>query len=211
MGDNALASNNLAIALVHYPVYNKHHEVVTSALTNLDQHDIARSSKTFGLDRFYIVTPSEEQRKLAERISGHWQQGWGAGYNPDRRQALDIVRVTPTVASAVADFQSGFSKPVKTAVTGAALRSGSASLLSFRELLQETDQPYLLLLGTGWGLTEECFTTADLILEPIAGNGIYNHLSVRSAAAIMLDRLRGIEREDTKTHKQSIIQEEGNQ
>ncbi|MEI7817822.1 MAG: RNA methyltransferase, partial [Desulfuromonadales bacterium] len=37
-----MTCNNLAIALVHYPVYNKHHEVVTSALTNLDQHDIAR-------------------------------------------------------------------------------------------------------------------------------------------------------------------------
>ena len=203
--------SNLAIALVHYPVYNKHHEVVTSALTNLDQHDIARSSKTFGLDRFYIVTPSEEQQKLAERISGHWQHGWGAGYNPDRRQALDIVRVTPSLASAVADFQSGFSKPVKIAVTGAAHRSGSTALATFRNLLRESDQPYLLLLGTGWGLTEECFAAADLILEPIAGNGIYNHLSVRSAAAIMLDRLMGIEREETHTHKTSTIQEEGNQ
>jgi len=194
---DTLACNNLAVALVHYPVYNKHHEVVTSALTNLDQHDIARSSKTFGLDRFYIVTPSEAQRELAERISGHWQQGWGAGYNPDRKQALDIVRVTPTVASAVADFQSGFSKSVRIAVTGAAQRPGSTALTTFRNLLQEVDQPYLLLLGTGWGLTDECFSTADLVLEPIAGNGIYNHLSVRSAAAIMLDRLRGIEREDT--------------
>lgn len=194
MIDDNLACNNLAVALVHYPVYNKHHEVVTSALTNLDQHDIARSSKTFGLDRFYIVTPSEEQRKLAERISGHWQQGWGASYNPDRRQALDIVRVTPTITSAVVDFQSEFSKPVKIAITGAAQRPGSIALVNFRKLLQEVDQPYLLLLGTGWGLTEECFTTADLILEPIAGNGIYNHLSVRSAAAIMLDRLKGIER-----------------
>jgi len=206
-----MACNNLAIALVHYPVYNKHHEVVTSALTNLDQHDIARSSKTFGLDRFYIVTPSEEQRKLAERISGHWQHGWGAEYNPDRRQALDIVRVTPTVASAVADFQTGFSKPVKIAVTGAAQRSGSIALEAFRKLLQEADQPYLLMLGTGWGLTEELFTTADLILKPITGNGLYNHLSVRSAAAIMLDRLKGVEREGIQTNTQSIIQEEGTQ
>ncbi len=184
--------SNLAVALVHYPVYNKHHEVVTSALTNLDQHDIARSAKTFGLERYYIVTPSEEQRKLAERISGHWQQGWGADYNPDRRQALDIVRVTPTIASAVADFQSEFSKSVKIAVTGAARRSGSIALTAFKELLQEDDQPYLLLLGTGWGLTEECFSAADIVLEPIAGNGTYNHLSVRSAAAIMFDRLKGI-------------------
>ena len=186
-----MACNNLALALVHYPVYNKHHEVVTSALTNLDQHDIARSSKTFGLDRFYIVTPSIEQRKLAERISGHWQSGWGADYNPDRRQALDIVRVTPSLSSAVADYQSGFDKKVSVAVTGAAHRTGSIALLEFRELLQENDQPYLLLLGTGWGLTDEIFEDADLILQPIAGNGTYNHLSVRSAAAIMLDRLRG--------------------
>ena len=192
-----MTCNNLAIALVHYPVYNKHHEVVTSALTNLDQHDIARSSKTFGLDRFYIVTPSEEQQKLAERISGHWQHGWGADYNPDRKEALDIVRVIPSIAKAVKDFQSGFRKPVKLVVTGAANRSGSIELNIFRTLLQDSEQPYLLLLGTGWGLTEECFAAADIVLKPIAGNGTYNHLSVRSAAAIMLDRIRGIEREDT--------------
>lgn len=192
-----MTGNNLGIALVHHPVYNKHHEVVTSALTNLDQHDIARSAKTFGLDRFYIVTPSEVQRKLAERISGHWQEGWGAGYNPDRKEALDIVRVTPSIATAVNDFQSGFSKPVKVVVTGAATRAGSITLGSFRTLLQNSDQPYLLLLGTGWGLTDECFTAADIVLKPISGSGSYNHLSVRSAAAIMLDRIRGIEREDT--------------
>ena len=192
-----MTGNNLALALVHYPVYNKHHEVVTSALTNLDQHDIARSSKTFGLDRFYIVTPSEEQQKLAERISGHWQHGWGADYNPDRKEALDIVRVIPSIAKAVKDFQSGFRKPVKLVVTGAANRSGSIELNIFRTLLQDSEQPYLLLLGTGWGLTEECFAAADIVLKPIAGNGTYNHLSVRSAAAIMLDRIRGIEREDT--------------
>lgn len=186
-----VACNNLAIALLHYPVYNKHHEVVTTALTNLDQHDIARSSKTFGLDRFYIVTPAEEQRRLAERISGHWQEGWGADYNPDRRSALEIVRVCPTLQSAIEDFQKGFVKQVKVAITGAAQRPGSISLSALRQLLDDVEQPYLLILGTGWGLTDECFEAADHILEPIAGNGSYNHLSVRSAAAIMLDRLRG--------------------
>ena len=150
------------------------------------------------------MTPSEEQQKLAERISGHWQQGWGANYNPDRRQALDIVRVTPSVAAAVSDFQLGFSKPVKVAVTGAARRPGSTSLFTFRGLLKESDQPYLLLLGTGWGLTDECFAAADLILEPLAGFGTYNHLSVRSAAAIMLDRLRGLEHEETQTNTPSM-------
>ena len=89
----AAMTANLAIALLHYPVYNKHGEVVTTALTNLDLHDIARSAKTYGLERFYIVTPSAGQRALAERITGHWQEGWGAAYNPDRNDELDIVRI----------------------------------------------------------------------------------------------------------------------
>jgi len=183
--------SNLAIALLHYPVYNKLREVVTTALTNLDLHDIARSSRTFGLDRFYIVTPSRDQRALAQRITGHWQAGWGAAYNPDRKEALDIVRVCDTLNDARADFQPGFEAPVRTVITGAANRSGSISCRDLREMLDDSEKPYLLLLGTGWGLTEECFEAADHILEPITGSGTYNHLSVRSAAAIMLDRLRG--------------------
>src|SRR6185369_12620582 len=111
--------NNLAIALLHYPVYNKHREVVTTALTNLDVHDIARSARTYGLDRFYIVTPSKEQRSLAQRITGHWQEGWGAAYNPDRKEALDIIRICDDLDSAIADFQSSFANPVKTVITGA--------------------------------------------------------------------------------------------
>jgi len=182
---------NLAIALLHHPVYNKHREVVTTALTNLDLHDIARSSRTFGLDRFYIVTPSLEQRTLAQRIAGHWQDGWGATYNPDRKEALGIVRVCATLKNAIAEFQSNFSNPVQTVITGAARRPDSIDCSELRQRLADSDTPYLLLLGTGWGLTDECFETADLLLEPIAGAGSYNHLSVRSAAAIMLDRLRG--------------------
>lgn len=183
---------NLSIALLHYPVYNKHREVVTTALTNLDLHDIARSARTFGLDRFYIVTPSSDQRALAKRITGHWQEGWGAAYNPDRKEALDIVRICVDLNAAISDFQSGFDKPVKTVITGAAERPDSIDIADLKPMLVNTDDPFMLLLGTGWGLTEECFATADLILKPIAGAGTYNHLSVRSAAAIMLDRLKGM-------------------
>jgi hypothetical protein len=185
------APANLAIALLHHPVYNKRREQVTTALTNLDLHDIARSSRTFGLERFYIVTPSLEQRRLAERIAGHWQEGWGATYNPDRREALSIVRVCATLEQAVTEFQSGFSQSVRTVITGAAPRPDSITCMELRRRLAAPKNPHLLLLGTGWGLTEECFQAADFILEPIAGAGSYNHLSVRSAAAILLDRLMG--------------------
>jgi hypothetical protein len=58
-------------------------------------------------------------------------------------------------------------------------------------MLKEETRPFLILLGTGWGLTETVFAQANCVLEPLAGTAEYNHLSVRSAAAIILDRLLG--------------------
>ena len=40
-------------------------------------------------------------------------------------------------------------------------------------------------------MTEEIMDQLDHILDPIRGRGQYNHLSVRSAAAIILDRMFG--------------------
>ena len=58
-------------------------------------------------------------------------------------------------------------------------------------MLIKLSQPFLLILGTGWGLTEAIFSRSDYILEAIEGSTDYNHLSVRSAAAIVFDRLLG--------------------
>lgn len=180
---------NLSVALLHHPVYNKHRQVVTTAFTNLDIHDIARTARTFGLSRYYLVTPSLEQQQLLQRVVNHWDNGWGATYNPDRREALSIVKVAANLAAAVADLQQESGRKPVTIATGAAERPGSLSFQTLRERLQQSDQQHLLLLGTGWGLTGELFEQADCILEPIRGPGEYNHLPVRSALAIMLDRL----------------------
>lgn len=182
---------NLAVALVHHPVYNKHRQVVTTAVTNLDIHDIARTARTFGLARYYLVTPSAEQQQMIQRITTHWDEGWGAGYNPDRREALSLVRMAPTLQDAVADFQCQFADPVRIVVTGAQRRPNAVSFHDLRQALHRREHPCLLVLGTGWGLADELFEQADTILEPIAGCGDYNHLPVRSALAIMLDRLLG--------------------
>lgn len=185
------ANRNLGLLLLHYPVYNKHHEVVTTAVTNLDIHDIARAACTYGVSRYYLVTPSLEQQSLVKRIIGHWQDGWGSEYNPDRRDALEIARVASTIEEAVNDFQKGFNTRVKTIATGASPRIGDKSFSEIRQAIEIPDHPHLLIMGTGWGLADSVFENADMTIEPIRAAGSYNHLSVRSATAIMLDRLLG--------------------
>jgi hypothetical protein len=76
--------SNLYIGLVHYPIYDKQKEVVATAVTNFDIHDIARCAKTFGLGGFFVITPLDSQIQLVERIIGHWVEGYGARYNPTR-------------------------------------------------------------------------------------------------------------------------------
>lgn len=181
----------VAIALLHHPVYDKNRQVVTSAVTNLDIHDIARAARTFGLCRYYVVTPVEDQQALVERVRSHWIDGWGSGYNPRRKQALELLRIAAGLDQAVADMTGIFGVEPQLVVTGAKGGAGAVSSRDLRISLEKTDQPHLLLFGTGWGLTEQIFERADIILEPITGGGDYNHLSVRSAVSIYLDRLFG--------------------
>jgi hypothetical protein len=189
--DTVPTGSNVSIALLHYPVYDKNRQVVATAVTNLDLHDIARAAKTYWLFRYYVVTPVVEQRALTQRILNHWQDGWGASYNPKRREALELLRVMPSLDATLADLDASFGRPAKIVVTGAQSRPDTVSCAEMKQLLLDAGQPYLLVFGTGWGLTEELFARADFALEPIRGSGAYNHLSVRSAAAIILDRLRG--------------------
>lgn len=180
------------MALIHHPVYNKHNEVIASAVSNLDLHDISRAAKTYGARAFYIVTPLADQRELVERIVSHWTEGVGARYNPDRTEALRLIRVAVSL-DAVRDEIAckGTGVPV-TVVTDARPHPRNISYSVMAEKLKD-QHPYLLIFGTGWGLTREFIDKADYVLTPIMGNTRYNHLSVRSAAAIVLDRLLGRE------------------
>ena len=79
------------IALIHHPVYDKEHKVVTTSITNMDIHDIARSALTYGVKRYFVVNPVRTLQALAEKILDHWQNGHGSVYNKTRKDALSIV------------------------------------------------------------------------------------------------------------------------
>jgi hypothetical protein len=185
---------SLSVALVHHPVYDKHKKVVATALTNLDLHDIARSSRTYGVETYFIVHPVAAQRELAQRIAGHWTGEEGAEKNDFRRQAIDLLQVVPDLAAAVDALTARHGR--RPVVVATAARETGGKTVSFKDLAGLTlVQPALMVLGTGWGLTEDVLASCDLRLPPVRGGTTYNHLSVRSACAIILDRLYG-DRED---------------
>ncbi len=184
--------SSLYLALLHHPVKNKNGETIASAVTNLDLHDLSRLVKTYGAAGLYVLTPLRDQQVLAGKIIAHWQTGHGAAYNPKRREALDLVKVRGGLGEAIGDI--GRQEPgrsVQSIATGASLSREAVSFASMRRRMASEPSAFVLLLGTAWGLADEMVAGADAALTPIQGASGYNHLSVRAAAAIMLDRLLG--------------------
>jgi tRNA (guanine37-N1)-methyltransferase len=179
------------VALLHHPVYDKNGQVVTTAVTNMDIHDIARSGRTYGIKGFFVVTPVKALQKLALKIIAHWEAGYGSQYNVTRKEALALARISDSLDNVIVEIESECGEKPAIVVTSAKPGGIRTSFTELREMLQKEFRPILILLGTGWGLTQEVFSQADYILESIQGPTDYNHLSVRSAAAIILDRLLG--------------------
>lgn len=181
----------LYIALIHWPVYNQRREVVCTSITPFDLHDIARISKTYGIAKYFLVCPVESQRKLAQRIMDHWLTGVGAEMNATRKEAFELVSLVSSLEDAGLTIQAEAGKPARRVATSAKPGKERLKFNELRAQLRESEQPHLLLFGTGWGMTEELLAGAQAVLEPIPGqgDGSYNHLPVRAAVAIILDRL----------------------
>ncbi|MBQ3286646.1 MAG: tRNA (guanosine(37)-N1)-methyltransferase TrmD [Firmicutes bacterium] len=181
----------LYAALLHFPVYDKKRHVINTSLTNLDLHDISRAAATYALSGYYLVQPLTGQRELIAQLIDHWQTGFGHKYNPDRETALSLAHAVPYLEDAVADIKEKDGVAPRLIATGAGLERDLTGYGEMRRLMQKEGGSFLLLFGTGWGLTREVIDGADFRLPPIYGREGYNHLSVRSAASIIIDRLLG--------------------
>ncbi len=178
------------IALIHYPVIGKRGEIIGSAVTNLDLHDIARVAKTYGIGRYYIVTPYADQLELVQEIIDHWQTGHGSTSNPARKSALSLVFTESSIEEVVekiTDFRGAQPAIVTTSA------KNQDACLSYNEAREKiaSGEPTLLVFGTAHGLAPEVTKLAKYTLPPIEGQTDYNHLSVRSAVSIICDRLLG--------------------
>lgn len=191
MTEQEVGKVRLDLALIHYPVINKNQEIIGSAVTNLDLHDISRAARTYGVGSLYVVTPYSDQQKLFQELLDHWLKGHGAEYNAKRGEALSLVHIHDDLDQVLAKVTEKRQQKPTVLATCAQERHSSIWPYSLVRQKIADGECFLILFGTAWGLAQEVIVAGDGILPPIAGAGSYNHLSVRSAAAIVLDRLLG--------------------
>lgn len=182
----------LYMALVHYPVVNKYNEIVTTSVTNLDLHDLGRLAVTYAVPQCFIITPNPEQQGMVAYIKRYWSEGYGGAYHGTRVEAMTHLEVMPSLAETRLTLKNIHATPPKLIATSARTFEKSIKFDELRRRLQAEQVPYLLIFGTGSGLAEAVMEEVDFVLEPVKGPGVFNHLSVRSAASIILDRLVGL-------------------
>lgn len=182
----------LAVALMHFPTIDRQKRIVATNITNFDIHDIARACRVYGIDRYYLIHPAADQLMFVERVLDHWRVGEGSRMNPMRRTALDDVYTAKNLDVAVASWGYPDARIIATAARPGAAQK-NFTFKDFRSELHEGSDPYVLVFGTGFGLTQDFLGECYGVLEPISGaaKDDYRHLSVRSAVSICLDRLLG--------------------
>ena len=178
------------IALLHHPVYNKRKDIVATCITGFDLHDIARSSVTYGVKKYFVVNPLPAQREFAGRIFDFWMDEGSLEFNRTRAEAFRLIAIRADLDEVIKEIEG--IEGIKPKIIGTSAKPrGDISFEELRVEIRKAEKPYLILFGTGWGMAEELFLKVDATLPPITGNGEYNHLSVRSAAGIIMDRLLG--------------------
>jgi tRNA (guanine37-N1)-methyltransferase len=146
-----------------------------------------------------LVTPISDQHELVGRILSHWGTEKSKQYHPDRVEAVSLI-------SMMKDFEEvknrvktlhpeseGWQTP-EVVMTDASPLPKSVSYSEYRKELSDpkrSKRPMILVFG----ISDTFYPEVHRILAPVygpEGHGGYNHLSVRSAVAIILDRLFGL-------------------
>lgn len=172
--------------------------VGTTSVTSLDIHDIARSARTYGICNYFIVTPLLDQQKIVRKLLDFWQIGSGVTYNASRHDAVKYVELKESLAAVIeaVEAQEG-KKPLLIATS--ARPSAASQGITFHDQgkIWSQKRPVIFLFGTGKGLSQDVLGRCDYILVPLEGLTTYNHLSVRSAVAIILDKWLGLNVKNT--------------
>jgi tRNA (guanine37-N1)-methyltransferase len=181
------------VVLMHNEILLEGGRVGATSVTSLDIHDIARSAKTYGIKNYFIVTALLDQQKIVRKLLDFWQTGGGVEYNASRHEAVRQVVLKDTLDATIKAIEEREGKKPIIIATSARM-TGTANQLTFHDqaIVWSKKQPVVLIFGTGKGLSQELLDRCDYLLVPVEGLTPYNHLSVRSAVAIILDRWLGL-------------------
>lgn len=185
--------DKIYVALIHYPVLGREGQIISTAITNFDIHDISRTCRTYGIKKYYLVNNLSAQNKIARNVLDYWQYGFGKEYNPNRNDALMLADIKEYIEEVIEDIENKEGIKPKIVFTSAKPRDKAITFKDMSEEIKTVEEPLLIIYGTGWGMPEELREICDYDLEPIRADWEFNHLSVRAAVAISLDRLIGEE------------------
>jgi len=173
--------SEIAVALVHHPVLNRHGDSCATAITSIDVHDFARSCAFYDVAPVYLVHPAAGMQALVHDMTDYYLSGAGGERNPSRKKVLQAIRCVNSVEEILQmhDYQLWY----------ASATPPGKSYIEPCKLL-EIKGKHLIVFGTGWGLDYKKMPKENGWLSPIEGVGKVRHLSVRAALAIYLDRLR---------------------
>jgi len=182
------------VALMHTDVLvGDEKRVGTTSVTSIDIHDIARSSKTYGIKNYFVVTPLIDQQKIVAKVLDFWKKGIGAEYNKSRYEAIIHVELVSNLQEVIEHIERREGKKPLIIATSARITEKDAIVTFYdQQKVWAHERPVLFLFGTGQGLTSSVIDSCDFLLVPVQGFSDFNHLSVRSAVAIILDRWLGI-------------------
>jgi len=181
------------VALMHSGVLiSEERKPGFTSVTSIDIHDIARSSKTYGIKEFFIVTPLLDQQRIVQKMLDFWKKGIGFEYNRCRYDAIQLVQLMSSLEELIKKIEEKEGKKPLIVTTSAQV-GDAQQVVSYYDQKKawEHDRPVLILFGTGQGLAPEVIEQSDYLLLPVNGFSDFNHLSVRSAVAIVLDRWLG--------------------
>lgn len=184
------------VALMHDSIDLKGGRIGTTSVTSLDIHDIARSAATYNLKQYFVVTPLADQQKIVSTILDFWKdKEIGAEYNKHRHEALDLVSLKHDLDSAITAIEQREGKMPIIIGTSARFDYDNEKMISYHDQAKvwSAGRPVLILLGTGHGMSQELLQRCDYFLQPLVGFSDFNHLSVRSAAAIIFDKWLGFD------------------
>lgn len=181
------------VALMHdQVVVNGEGLVGTSSVASLDIHDIARSSRTYGIKRYFLVTPLKDQQEIVKTFLGFWKEA-GISYNENRADAISVVALHAQLEESIQAIEEETGKKPLIIATSARSYEGIPAISYYDQaVVWAHDRPVLFLFGTARGLSRELIERCDYLLGPLDGLSDFNHLSVRSAVAIILDRWMGL-------------------